>query len=166
MISALLRLCASLIPLVFSVVLATAAEPPMDATSRCPNVILIITDDQGYGDLSVHGNPVRTAVGSAAKNDRNQKVMRWVSWDLTKLKMGIVAGVLTLLFFWWIDSSSQDCFLRVRVKANGTRLSRVFVDLCRDPCRELCRIFPGISGDSRQSSKQSSKQSSRQRKAS
>jgi hypothetical protein len=23
-----------------------------------PNVVLIITDDQGYGDLSVHGNPV------------------------------------------------------------------------------------------------------------
>lgn len=23
-----------------------------------PNVVLIITDDQGYGDLSCHGNPV------------------------------------------------------------------------------------------------------------
>ena len=28
------------------------------ASSGPPNVVLIITDDQGYGDLSCHGNPV------------------------------------------------------------------------------------------------------------
>ncbi len=28
------------------------------ASKRKPNVILILTDDQGYGDLSCHGNPV------------------------------------------------------------------------------------------------------------
>ena len=32
---------------------AGTAEP-----ARKPNVIIVITDDQGYGDLSVTGNPV------------------------------------------------------------------------------------------------------------
>src|SRR5438128_1131291 len=33
------------------------AEPPSLA-GRKPNIILILTDDQGYGDLSAHGNPI------------------------------------------------------------------------------------------------------------
>jgi arylsulfatase A-like enzyme len=35
--------------------LAAAAAQP--AAPRRPNVILILTDDQGFGDLSLHGNP-------------------------------------------------------------------------------------------------------------
>lgn len=39
--------------------LAAAASPPwlLEAAPRPPNIVLIITDDQGYGDLSLHGNP-------------------------------------------------------------------------------------------------------------
>jgi arylsulfatase A-like enzyme len=38
---------------------STAAAPALlpGAAARRPNVIVIITDDQGYGDLSLHGNP-------------------------------------------------------------------------------------------------------------
>ncbi|MBL0155714.1 MAG: arylsulfatase [Bryobacterales bacterium] len=40
--------------------LISAAAPPAllaAAPARRPNVIVIMTDDQGYGDLSLHGNP-------------------------------------------------------------------------------------------------------------
>lgn len=35
---------------------AAAAPAILHAQQRRPNVVLIITDDQGYGDLSIHGN--------------------------------------------------------------------------------------------------------------
>lgn len=35
-----------------------AASPAKSIAGQRPNVIFIITDDQGYGDLSAHGNPV------------------------------------------------------------------------------------------------------------
>lgn len=34
---------------------ATAADP---LTGKKPNVVFVLTDDQGYGDISAHGNPV------------------------------------------------------------------------------------------------------------
>ena len=33
-------------------------EETVVAENSRPNVILIMTDDQGYGDLSCHGNPI------------------------------------------------------------------------------------------------------------
>jgi arylsulfatase A-like enzyme len=32
--------------------------PPQGASAARPNVLIVLTDDQGYGDLSCHGNPV------------------------------------------------------------------------------------------------------------
>ena len=38
--------------------LLAAAAHPLPAQRRPPNIILVMTDDQGYGDLSCHGNPI------------------------------------------------------------------------------------------------------------
>lgn len=45
-----MRIAGFLLGLLFAAVCADAADKP--------NVVIVITDDQGYGDLSCHGNPV------------------------------------------------------------------------------------------------------------
>ena len=41
-----------------SLVLALTLAGSHAAETRKPNIIVILTDDQGYGDFSCHGNPI------------------------------------------------------------------------------------------------------------
>jgi arylsulfatase A-like enzyme len=42
----------------FGLVTGAPVNPPAPDAANRPNVIIILSDDQGYGDLSAHGNPV------------------------------------------------------------------------------------------------------------
>jgi len=52
------RLVLSSMVILSGVVLWTTAARAVEADARRPNVVLIMTDDQGYGDLACHGNRV------------------------------------------------------------------------------------------------------------
>ena len=46
------KIIATLLP----VLLFSISSNPLRAADRKPNVVLVITDDQGYGDVAAHGN--------------------------------------------------------------------------------------------------------------
>lgn len=46
------------IPLLVTIFLLAALFPVAARAGTKPNVVIVITDDQGYGDLSCHGNPI------------------------------------------------------------------------------------------------------------
>ena len=57
MISWCLKKIVSIFVMGVSSLLLPMCQPSQPATNQRPNVVLILTDDQGWGDLSIHGNP-------------------------------------------------------------------------------------------------------------
>ncbi|MBT7865177.1 MAG: sulfatase-like hydrolase/transferase, partial [Opitutales bacterium] len=64
----------NLIKKAIAVVVASVAMGSLLAQSSKPNVVFIITDDQGYGDLSVTGNPILKTPAMDALHDESVRL--------------------------------------------------------------------------------------------
>jgi len=72
---------------------ATASPPPLlRAAPERPNVVVIITDDQGYGDLSLHGNP---HLATPNLDRIAQEGVRFTQFQVTPVCSPTRAGLLT-----------------------------------------------------------------------
>ena len=57
-VGSLMTICLGYCFGVFMPTQVSAEDPTIRLRKNAPNVVIVITDDQGYGDLSCHGNPV------------------------------------------------------------------------------------------------------------
>ena len=46
------------LPIFIVALFSAVAAPAASLTGKRPNIVFLLTDDQGYGDISAHGNPV------------------------------------------------------------------------------------------------------------
>src|SRR3954470_12976644 len=75
-----------------SMVLATWMLLPA-ATHARPNVLLVVTDDQGWGDLGVHGNDkIRTPHIDALASEGVQLTRFYVSPACTPTRASLMTG--------------------------------------------------------------------------
>lgn len=66
------------IALVLCTALLTLAAQAESLTGKRPNILFILTDDQGYGDLSVHGNPV---LKTPNLDKMHAESLRFTNWN-------------------------------------------------------------------------------------
>ena len=86
------------------------------AANRRPNVVLIITDDQGYGDLSCHGNPVLKTPNLDRLYDESVRLVDYhVAPTCSPTRAALVTGRWTNRTGVWHTSGGRSLLLESEV---------------------------------------------------
>ena len=102
-------------PFVVIALLAALMAGSATATRGRPNVVLIITDDQGYGDLSCHGNPVLKTPNLDRLYDESVRLVDYhVAPTCSPTRAALVTGHWTNRTGVWHTSGGGVCFGRTR----------------------------------------------------
>ena len=95
-----------------------------DATGVKPNVVLVITDDQGYGDLSCHGNPVLKTPNLDRLHDESVRLVDYhVAPTCSPTRAALVTGRWTNRTGVWHTSGGRSLLPETEVT-----MGRVFLD--------------------------------------
>ena len=71
------------------------AAPAKLAGAARPNVIVVMSDDQGYGDFSCHGNPVLKTPNLDRLHDQGIRLTDFHVWRLGPGHLGAIVSVTT-----------------------------------------------------------------------
>lgn len=109
--------------LLSALVLACGSLTCLSLAADKPNVVLIITDDQGYGDLSCHGNPIlRTPNIDALHADSVRLLDYHVSPTCAPTRAALLTGHWTNRTGVWYTIAGRS-LLRTDETTIGTLLS-------------------------------------------
>ena len=121
----LLTLCLALCIAAVSPSCQSASEPEAGAS---PNVVLVITDDQGYGDIAAHGNPVIKTPNLDSLHARSIRLTNFhVSPTCAPTRAALMTGRYTDATGAWHTimgrslMNSEEVTLADTFKANGYR---------------------------------------------
>ncbi len=79
-----------------------SGAPALAAASARPNVVLVITDDQGYGDMACHGNPVLRTPNMDRLHDESLRLTNYhVSPTCAPTRSALMTGRYTNLVGPW-----------------------------------------------------------------
>src|SRR5262245_41170005 len=97
------------------------AEPSASLRARRPNIIFVLTDDQGYGDLSCHGNPILRTPNLDRLHDEGVRFLDFhVSPTCSPTRSALMTGRHEFR-----NGVTHTIFERERLTLNATTLAQV-----------------------------------------